>query len=47
MALPGIRQVSFQQTLQWLRAGAQDMAKAWPLSLFYGFVFALASALGT
>lgn len=41
MALPGIRQVSFQQTLQWLRAGAQDMAKAWPLSLFYGFVFAL------
>jgi len=41
MALPGIRQVSFQQTLQWLRAGAQDMAKAWPLSLLYGIVFAL------
>ncbi len=41
MALPGIRQVSVQQTLQWLRAGAQDIAKAWPLSLFYGFVFAL------
>ncbi|MGA9164703.1 MAG: DUF2189 domain-containing protein, partial [Thiobacillus sp.] len=41
MALPGIRQVSFQDTLHWLRAGAQDMAQARSLSLFYGFVFAL------
>jgi uncharacterized membrane protein len=41
MALPGIRQVSFQQTAQWLRAGMQDLVKAWPLSLFYGVVFAL------
>ncbi|MGA9164390.1 MAG: DUF2189 domain-containing protein [Thiobacillus sp.] len=41
MALPGIRQVRFQDTLHWLRAGAQDMAQARSLSLFYGFVFAL------
>ncbi|HQT31151.1 MAG TPA: hypothetical protein PLE48_00005, partial [Thiobacillus sp.] len=41
MALPGIRLVSFQHPLQWLRAGMQDMVKAWPLSLFYGVVFAL------
>ncbi len=41
MVLPGIRQVSFQHPLQWLRAGMQDMLKAWPLSLFYGVVFAL------
>ena len=41
MALPGIRQVSVQDALQWLRAGMQDLLKAWPLSLFYGAVFAL------
>ena len=41
MDLPGIRQVGFAQPLHWLRAGAQDMAQAWPLSLFYGLVFAL------
>lgn len=41
MNLPGIRQASFNQPLHWLREGAQDMVKAWPLSLFYGAVFAL------
>jgi len=41
MALPGIRSVTADQPMQWLRAGAQDMAKAWPLSLFYGVAFAL------
>jgi len=41
MNLPGIRSVTFDQPFQWLRAGAQDLAKAWPLSLFYGVVFAL------
>jgi len=41
MNLPGIRKVTIDQPLQWLRAGAQDMLKAWPLSLFYGIVFAL------
>jgi uncharacterized membrane protein len=41
MALPGIRQVSAQDTLQWLRAGMLDLLKAWPLSLLYGVVFAL------
>jgi len=41
MNLPAIRSVTFEQPFHWLRAGAQDMAKAWPLSLFYGVVFAL------
>lgn len=41
MNLPGIRRVSFDQPFHWLRAGAQDMARAWRLSLFYGIVFAL------
>lgn len=41
MNLPGIREVTFEQPFRWLREGAQDMAKAWPLSLFYGLVFAL------
>lgn len=41
MNLPGIRSVTFDQPFHWLRAGAQDMVKAWPLSLFYGIVFAL------
>lgn len=41
MNLPGIRKVTIDQPLRWLRAGAQDMFKAWPLSLFYGIVFAL------
>lgn len=41
MNLPGIRQVSIARPLTWLRAGAADMARAWPLSLFYGVVFAL------
>ena len=41
MKLPGIDQVSIGQPLRWLRLGAQDMAKSWPLSLFYGIVFAL------
>ncbi|MFN3751220.1 MAG: DUF2189 domain-containing protein [Thiobacillus sp.] len=40
MDLPGIRRVSFDQPFRWLRAGARDMARAWPLSLFYGVVFA-------
>jgi len=41
MDLPGIRRVSFDQPFHWLRAGAKDLALAWPLSLFYGVVFAL------
>jgi len=41
MSLPGIRNVTVDRPFHWLRAGAQDMAKAWPLSLFYGIVFAL------
>jgi len=41
MDLPGIRRVSFDQPFRWLRAGAKDLALAWPLSLFYGVVFAL------
>lgn len=40
MRLPGIRSVSAEQPFRWLRAGAQDLRKAWPLSLFYGIVFA-------
>jgi uncharacterized membrane protein len=41
MNLPGIRRVSFDQPFHWLRTGAHDLARAWPLSLFYGVVFAL------
>lgn len=41
MNLPGIRKVGFAQPFHWLRAGAQDLARAWPLSLFYGVIFAL------
>jgi len=41
MNLPGIRRVSFDQPFHWLRAGARDLIRAWPLSLFYGVVFAL------
>jgi uncharacterized membrane protein len=41
MDLPGIRSVTIARPLHWLRAGAQDMREAWPLSLFYGAVFAL------
>jgi uncharacterized membrane protein len=41
MNLPGIRRVRFAQPFHWLRAGAQDLARAWPLSLFYGVIFAL------
>ena len=41
MDLPGIRRATIDQPLHWLGAGARDMVKAWPLSLFYGVVFAL------
>jgi len=41
MNLPGIRSVAIARPLHWLLAGAQDMRVAWPLSLFYGVVFAL------
>ena len=41
MELPGIRSVTADQPFRWLREGAQDMVNAWPLSLFYGIVFAL------
>ena len=41
MNLPGIRSVTFGQPFHWLRAGAQDLARAWQVSLFYGVVFAL------
>ena len=40
MNLPGIRRASLGQPFRWLRDGARDMAQAWPLSLFYGIVFA-------
>jgi uncharacterized membrane protein len=41
MNLPGIREVTVDQPFHWLREGTQDMVKAWPLSLFYGVVFAV------
>jgi len=41
MNLPGIRSVTFDQPFHWLRNGAQDLIKSWPLSLFYGAVVAL------
>lgn len=41
MDLPGIRRVRFDQPFRWLRDGAKDMVRAWPLSLFYGIAFAL------
>lgn len=41
MDLPGIRRVTFDQPFRWLRDGAKDMVVAWPLSLFYGIVFAI------
>ena len=41
MNLPGIRSVtSFGMPLQWLREGAEDFGKAWPLSMFYGIIVA-------
>src|SRR5574340_1230996 len=41
MNLPGIRSVTADQPFHWLNAGANDLIKAWPLSLFYGVVVAL------
>lgn len=41
MRLPGIREVTVDQPFHWLSEGAKDLAKAWPLSLIYGVVFAL------
>jgi uncharacterized membrane protein len=41
MNLPGIRSVTADQPFHWLREGANDLIKAWPLSLFYGVVYAL------
>lgn len=41
MELPSIRSVTFDQPFDWLRGGARDLIKAWPLSLFYGVVYAL------
>ncbi len=41
MDLPGIRSVTIDQPFHWLREGANDLIKAWPLSLFYGVVIAL------
>jgi uncharacterized membrane protein len=41
MKLPGIRGVTVDQPFHWLREGANDLIKAWPLSLFYGVVYAL------
>jgi uncharacterized membrane protein len=41
MDLPGIRSVTFDQPFTWLREGAQDLIKAWRLSLFYGVLYAL------
>ncbi|MGE5320891.1 MAG: DUF2189 domain-containing protein [Hyphomicrobiaceae bacterium] len=41
MNLPGIRSVTLGRPFHWLRDGASDLINAWPLSLFYGVVFAL------
>lgn len=41
MALPGIRRVGFEHPLRWLWVGAQDLRRAWPLSLVYGVAFAV------
>lgn len=41
MDIPGIRRVTVGAPFEWLGAGAVDLVKAWPLSLFYGAVFAL------
>lgn len=41
MDLPGIRSVTADEPFHWLHEGANDLIKAWPLSLFYGVVFAL------
>lgn len=41
MELPGIRSVTADQPFHWLREGANDLIRAWPLSLFYGVVYAL------
>ena len=41
MKLPGIDSVTFDQPFHWLGAGAIDLIKAWPLSLFYGVVYAV------
>lgn len=40
MHLPGIRGLTVDQPFRWLRKGARDMLQTWPLSLFYGVVFA-------
>lgn len=41
MDLPGIRKISAAEPFRWLREGGRDLARAWPLSLFYGVLFAL------
>lgn len=46
MDLPGIRRIAWTRPFTWLRLGAWDLARAWPVSLLYGVVFAaLAYAL--
>src|SRR5512139_1765457 len=43
MDLPGIRSVTAAEPFHWLHEGANDLIKAWPLSLFYGLVQAAES----
>lgn len=40
VALPGIRRVTVDRPLTWLRAGVLDFRRGWPLSLTYGLVIA-------
>lgn len=47
MQLPGLRRISSAHPFGWLRAGASDLAHAWPLSLAYGAAFAVLGYLLT
>lgn len=40
MALPGIRLVSLDSPLRWLRQGLMDLVRSWPVSLAFGVLFA-------
>lgn len=40
MELPGIRRVSLESPLCWLRQGVMDLVHTWPVSLAFGVLFA-------
>ena len=40
MELPGIRLVSLESPLCWLRQGLMDLVHTWPVSLAFGVLFA-------